>query len=320
MTVYLQSVELPGRCFLHEVLLWVAFQRLPVAMYDGRGEEIRDSTDIGNYAIEVADAVFDEAECRRVGIPLDPEYKALFEDTPRLEPSFYYDLLQRYRHDEIQQEELERQTDLAVQHYAACAAWQAHYLKAIEYPASQIFVALRGGRLEATGRLLPAAGKQEALAILDANGQDIYKLPRTRIPETFWTLQGIDFEASAAWNETVHYCHISLITAEVISAFPGAREVVSVERVGDSFALMEAGKPMPSPRPRGRPSYPWDRFHLEVAIQLQRNDMPPKKEAAIQHFQTWFAKELGIRPSRAAIGEKLTPYYEKFVRRGGQKI
>jgi hypothetical protein len=319
MTVYLQPVELPPVCFLHEVLLWVAFERLPIALYNEKGHELRDATDIGEYAIEIADTVLDEHECRRAGIPVDPEYIARLNHTSTGEPEFYRELLRKYSHDDAQVEELNQRAELAAKFVAECTSWKPNYLRAIEYPASQIFVALRGQHLNATGRLLPDLDKDRAIAILEEEDRDFYDIPRTKIPASFWTLKGIDFEASAACNETAHYCHISLSTAEVISRFPGEREVVSVERVGDSFVLVDSPKPAPSLRNRGRPSYPWDRFHLEVAAQLQRSELPSKKEAAIKYFQAWFKKELRVHPSRAVIGERLTPYYDRFVRRGGQK-
>ena len=92
-----------------------------------------------------------------------------------------------------------------------------------------------------------------------------------------------------------------------------------VEQIGDTFVLDETVKLVSKGTNRGRPSYPWERFYLEVAALLHQNSLPQKKEAAIQYFQTWFWDELRVRPSRAAIGEKLTPYYEKFMRRDGQK-
>ena len=46
---------------------------------------------------------------------------------------------------------------------------------------------------------------------------------------------------------------------------------------------------------------------------ILRGDLPPKKEAAILHFQDWFQKVIKQRPSRATIGEKLKPYYERFI-------
>jgi hypothetical protein len=91
--------------------------------------------------------------------------------------------------------------------------------------------------------------------------------------------------------------------------------------MGDTFVVNDNVRQTNPPKVlRGRPSYPWERFHLEVSALLQRNELPAKKEAAIHYFQTWFDRELSIRPSRAAIGEKLTPYYDRFIRERGQKI
>jgi hypothetical protein len=109
-----------------------------------------------------------------------------------------------------------------------------------------------------------------------------------------------------------------LETISVLSAFPGDRERLSVERIGGTYVLSETAKQPPAHRRRGRPPYPWDRFHVEVAALLQRKELPVKKEAAIQYFQSWFAGELNVRPSRAVIGEKLVPYYERFIKARGR--
>ena len=142
------------------------------------------------------------------------------------------------------------------------------------------------------------------------------QLKSDRTP-TFWNLKGIDFDASAARNGTEYYCHVSCLTEDVISLFPPAgEEVTGAKQIGKSFVLRAETKASL----RGRPPYPWEAFHWEVTAMLLAGNLPQKKEAAIQHFQQWFQQTKGIRPSRAAIGEKLTPYYEKFVRAAGQKI
>ena len=97
--------------------------------------------------------------------------------------------------------------------------------------------------------------------------------------------------------------------------------MTGVEKIGDTFILRET----PQPRMRhadlrrGRPPYPWDAFHIEVAELLQRNEMPGKKEAAIEHFQSWFRREHGVQASRSAVGQKLKPYYDRFLRSERQK-
>jgi hypothetical protein len=50
MPTFLQPVTVPERCFLSEVLLWAAFQRLPIASYTLDGKEIRETDEIGGYA------------------------------------------------------------------------------------------------------------------------------------------------------------------------------------------------------------------------------------------------------------------------------
>jgi hypothetical protein len=52
---------------------------------------------------------------------------------------------------------------------------------------------------------------------------------------------------------------------------------------------------------------------------IRRNQMPDKKEAAIEYFRAWFGRECGVQPSRAAVGEKLKPYFDKIVRPSRQK-
>jgi len=70
MPTFLQPVELPERCFLSEVLLWVAFQRLPVALYTYDGKEVRETDEVGDYKIDVADSVLSDDETKRAGIQM----------------------------------------------------------------------------------------------------------------------------------------------------------------------------------------------------------------------------------------------------------
>jgi hypothetical protein len=319
MATFFQPVAMPERCLLREVLYWVAVQRLPIFETDHEGVDIRESTEVeSGYVIEVGDRFLDPDECKRANIPVDPKYLAIVEGTATSSVSYYDEMLEKFsdvhgafrRHMEQEREEARKfEND--------CEAWHPHYLGAMEYPASKIFVALKSGQLVASGRLLPTLNTDEAATI----DRDIFEIEVTEIARDFWSLQGIDFEASAARNSTAHYCHISLRTDDVLSIFPGERAPVGgVERIGETLVVVDSTKIPVVKTKRGRPPYPWEPFHLEVAALLRSNALPDKKEATIQYFQSWFSKQLGISPSRAAIGEKLTPYYDKFVRAGRQKI
>jgi hypothetical protein len=326
MPTFLQAVILPEWCFLYEVLYWVAFQRLPVASYTLDAEEFRLSDEVEDYEAEITDSphLISEDETKFAGIPRDPKWVDWIEERSLLPASEYEKVLagRVLEGDEVFKREMMEARDAALQLEKQCREWEPHYRRAIEYPASRIFVALKGGQLKAKGKLLPALDRDEARAVLDAEGRYLNDITPADIPAHFWSLQGTDFEASAAKSETAHYyCHIMVQTNELVSLFPGEREeVVGVERVGDNFVINDRVRKLPpSPRRRGRPAYPWEPFHLEVAGLLQGGELPSKKEAAIKHFQTWFRSHLGIEPSRAAIGEKLKPYYDKFGAREGQK-
>ena len=96
MPVFLQAVDVPERCFLGEVLLWVAFQRLPTSLYDDDGQDVRDTTEASGLIPEIPEWVITEDETKRADIPPDPEYLALMGERPTSPPAFYDDLLKRY--------------------------------------------------------------------------------------------------------------------------------------------------------------------------------------------------------------------------------
>jgi hypothetical protein len=321
MPVFLQPVNVPERCFLGEVLLWAAFQRVPLSLYDLDGREVRDTTEADEVIAKNIEWKITDEETKRAGIPPDPDYRALVEDRPSLRPSFYDDLLKHYDPAPDERLRIEQERASAAVFERECEDWQVHYRRAIEYPSSQIFVALKGGQLGSTGRLVPGGNMDEAWDLLRQQDKNIFDFPVVSIPGAFWSLSGIDFQESAAGNGSEFYCHVACKTAEMFALFPGERvPITGVERVGDSFLINDANRNRPNQSARGRPAYPWEPFHLEVAALLQRGELPSKKEAAIQHFQTWFEANFGIEPSRAAIGERLKPYYDKFGKRGGQKI
>ena len=100
-----------------------------------------------------------------------------------------------------------------------------------------------------------------------------------------------------------------------------ARTVHGVERDRTSFLLSETAKKIPlrSARPGRPPKYPWGALHLEMASLIKEDKLPEKKEACVKYFQDWFRDTSGVPPSRAAVGEKLKPYYDRFVKAPDRK-
>jgi hypothetical protein len=190
MPTYLQPAILPERCFLHEELMWVAFQRLPIASYiDER--EIRETHEaFGGYAIEISDTRIFEEEAARAGIPPDPDLVAIYERL-RATKDLDDDIRGNFAEDRAKHEQ-------------ACQAWAPFYKRAIEYPSSQIFVALRSGSLRAMGRPLPSIDTDEALKLLSKDDRNIWEVEPIEIPASFWSLEGVSFDASTAKNQTMH--------------------------------------------------------------------------------------------------------------------
>jgi hypothetical protein len=316
MPTFLQQVDFPERCFLKEVLYWVAFQRLPLAFYNEDGHESRETEEIGDYAVDLRELPLSEDETARIGIPPDPDWLDLTGNSEYIHSlSFIDSLLAKSDLDAEARKSLEAERERSVKQNKEITTWLALYNRAIEYPASRIFVALRSGSLRARGRLLPAASLDAARSIIEKGRGTVFDIPISDVPPTFWSLQGINFDTSAAGNGTAYYCHISCRTDYAISLFPGEREEVGgVIKVGDSFILGEKPDLVRPNLRRGRPPYNWDGFHLELAALLHRDELPEKKEAAIEYFRDWFDREHGIKVSRSVVGEKLKPYYDKFIR------
>ena len=294
MAVFLEQVQLPDRCFLHEILCWVAFQRLPTAIYTVDGEEWRESSEVGGeYHVDIGDYI-DEAEGARAGIPQDPRYGAYLKSSPTVSTVATYDkLLEIIELDRAERAKFKLERKVAEKFEAECASWDVLYRRAIEYPASKIFVALRGGELRTAGRLLPSLVADEADKILAAEDRSFLDISPTDIPADFWTLSGIDFHSSAARSDTAHYCHVTARLADVLDLFPGERTPVSgLERIGSSYVLNEAGI-APVVKNSGLHAH-WrqERKSLGHLPRLQSNDFSPRQSGAIGDHPRRFGSDV----------------------------
>src|SRR5271166_1897965 len=79
MVTILQAMRLAERCFLSELLYWVALKRFPLAIDDLEGGEFRFSKECDLYASFVIDSPVSYSECEYAGLPPSPRYKALTE-------------------------------------------------------------------------------------------------------------------------------------------------------------------------------------------------------------------------------------------------
>jgi hypothetical protein len=346
--VYLTETVLSDMCFLVEALYWVAFQRLP-AFWTDRDSFL--SLEASDYEAESALRRLAEDECERAGLPHDPRmsfewaFEVKSDDTLEtiIEKAAQDDALtdtfdnppapREANGDPLPERSatpLREAHEEAVKLHNDLERWGPQYRKAIELPTAKVYVALREGTLSAKGILLPDLDPEKGTVALAKEGRDLSDA--VEIPREFWSIGGIFWEQSAARNENQHYCQIYCQTKDLLSVFPlesliHGVQVSGVERFGSLFVLNDSGLAITRPttqrwkRRTGRPQkYPWDDFHLEVASIIERHELPEKKEAAIELLQKWFVDRKGSSPSRTMIGERLTPYYQRFVKNAGRKM
>jgi len=319
MSTFFQPVPLAARSCLSEVLYWVAFQRLPI-------DDPPDPDDAGQIGVAGADLgemyqyIWPD-ETERAGLPLDPRCSFLSAGNVYIPVKLYDEILSQDHIAPALRKQRSFERDAIRNLEREYSQWRPLYERVVEYPRSKIFVALTEGRLAAFGRRLPAEIRVPSSQVSASRRDALREISFSEIPPSFWSLKGIDFESNCASNSQETYWDIYLITEEVLKVFPGSRErAEGIARIGIGLVADDTA-PRLSIRDgrRGRPSFPWDGFHLEVTDLIVRNEMPDKKEAAIAYFQNWFEERHRFRPSRAAVGEKLKPYFDKFVKEKGQK-
>jgi hypothetical protein len=297
--LWFEPVSLLSRCSLNEGLLWVWADRVPVSnMYRERNvfESLQDW------------------ECERLNIPPVPE------GARRAAQYFTEERLRSRSYGKLPKDAQEYHVTKGMEEAAAVGQWLPLVAVAMELPATELFLKLRRGEIEAQGKLLPAG-----VAIIDfLEDQNSYSrgdfsdLVDVVIPQDFWTMSGIDWLSNAVTARGNCYCDVSMSVEGLMSLFPGERTPVEgAQFVGDCLLVNEpAGDQMRQPpgRTRGRPpAFAWEAFHVEVTDLIKSGRMPQKKEAAIQQMLSWFASTQGGQtPSRSAVSEKLTPYYRRF--------
>jgi hypothetical protein len=297
--LWFEPVSLLPRCSLNEGLLWVWAERVPVHNI---------------YREKNAFETLQEWECEQIKIPPVPE------GVRRAAQYLTEQRLRSRNYGKMPNDAREYHVAKGMEEAEAVRQWQPLVRAAMELPATELFLKLRRGEIEATGKRLP-----DGVEIIDfLEDQNSYSrgkfdnLPDSVIPHDFWTGSGIDWLSNALTAHGSCYCDVSMLVEQLMRLFPGERvPVVGAEFVGNCVLIKEPAegsiRPLPRKAPGRPPVFPWDAFHVEVADLIKSGRMPRKKEAAIQHMIGWFAStQPGQVPSRSAVSEKLTPYYRRF--------
>jgi hypothetical protein len=294
-------------------LHWLAFRRLPISKCTEDGDA-RFSDEEGYESPASFNDVVTDTECTLAGLALNPEYAALLADRWFHDLDFYERML-ALDLKETELNRLRRERAEAVEFHHNVAVWQASCDAYLEYFEARIFVDLREGKIQGSAVEVPGKDGSEASEYIYAEEIALAKQPNVQIPPKISIASKIDWKNSAIVAGSV-FCWIHFSTEGTIAAYPipSSTAIGNVIPVGDLYVLdTRDHAELTTPSRRGRPPLPWDRFHLEVAALVKADALPRKKEAAIHQFTEWFRNELGIIVSRSSIGQKLAPYYDRFV-------
>lgn len=297
--LWFEPVSLLPRCSLNEGLLWVWAERVPVHNV---------------YREKNAFETLQDWECEEIKIPPAPEgirRAAQYLTEERLRSRNYRNMPKDAREYHIAK---------GMEEAEAVRQWLPLVRVAMELPATELFLKLRRGEIQAMGKRLPSGADIIDFVEQDNayGGSDFDDLSDEVIPHDFWTGSGIDWLSNAVTANSSTFCDVSMSVEVLMRLFPGERDpVVGAEYVGNCVLIKETAEDSIRPllrKARGRPPiFAWEAFHVEVADLIKSGRMPRKKEAAIQHMISWFAKmPEGQVPSRSAVSEKLTPYYRRF--------
>jgi hypothetical protein len=336
MRIVLKPFWIAEECFLLEAFLWVAFNRFPLSeIMPDHGDFRFDANRHDEYSPYIPDThgYIESEEAIRAGLPRNPEWDALFDDTRIPDISFFdpdlsssHDLfVEKITGKSISKEDREQSVRLAfsdlypnvdfeeakaeaLKRSQAQKDWDEKYEECAELTKTKIYLALREGKIDAVGRHIPANFEEN---------ENFYwtMSEHVSIPADYWRLEGIDWKQSASNNKKGHYCHICVNTEQLMSAFPSPdpEQAKSIQIIADQYILNEedASKPLPKGN-RGRPSKNWDAFYAEAMFRVYEGDLPDKQDAFIAGMQEWCTKNWGGNIGRSTISEKISPFYNRY--------
>lgn len=317
MTKYtiLQPAFPPDFCYLIEILYWRAFGRFPEepGTIDEPWRTYRDVRE--SYEAPTPSGLeLDDEECAYAGIPKDPTMQNLLNGDELLDVEHIKQMMEASKKHSLDwKDDFEKRLPLAIAHEAEVKIWEGSYNQYIDQFRNEICLDLQRGALRAKGTELPMPDVDDSIVELEENDQWLDDIEPSEIPASHWNMRNIDWEDGTMFGRERSYIWIHITVEDMLNRYPPDLIVKSGEafRIGTSVAVVSTAvsKVSKDKRRTGRPSYPWDQFHVEIARMYRDGHMPEKKEAAIASLQQWYHEQTGKSVSRTALGDKLTPYF-----------
>jgi hypothetical protein len=171
---------------------------------------------------------------------------------------------------------------------------------------------LHDGRLSARGKkLAQTVGTDDARDIDLPVDSSIESIPRE-----FWASAKVDWIANCAQGRGATYKFIQVLTDDLFKVFPlpEVRPASDVLQMGDNFVFSgELSTEPVMPTLKGRPPYPWDEFHVEVAKRVKQGTLWEKQDAFINDMQEWCRNRWGREVGISTLKQKIKPYYDALV-------
>jgi hypothetical protein len=320
----LRQVVPPANCYLLEALYWRAFGRFPEMIHDDEGRDWRFSVEtLDNFTPPICEPIeLTDEECGYAELPQDPRMKAMDEGKSYSDLEHYDSLLSLDFEpaDPTWRCKYTEERKAAAEYYREVDRWMVGFADYIDQFRIELCLKLRRGELVVYGTKLPDPNKDVAAKILDESNRWLTDLEVVQVPKESWIFETINWNESAIYGSNQSFVWIHLSVEDLLKVFPPGvlLEGKNISVIGATYALNSSPISAGSNRNKslGRPALPWTDFHVEVARMFRDNEMPKKKEAAIAELQLWFKKTLNREVSRAAIGEKLKPYFDSLIWKG----
>jgi len=312
---------------LYEALLWIVFHRIPIISLSENNIDCRIDNEIID-GIEIDQFHIDEVtqeEYKNAGLPINPYIEAKLKCGYCVDPKQFDDAIADTTND-TKKYFLDKKK--AAEHFFRMKQrWDRLYANFIERQKIKLYSCFCDGTIEPVGKLLPVNTIKEYHNPYDSNEYDfehhfddnMYHITWTQIPRDFWLLNKIYWRDSMADGTCGAYCLIVIDTEQLFEAFPPPNDgpILQVSQIGSNYIFTnDQGQAVsPPPSTRGRPSLPWDEFHVEMARRLQAGELPDKQEAAIEDMREWCHQRWQKNVGRSTLLLKIKPYYDAFFRK-----
>jgi hypothetical protein len=305
--------EVADRCYLSEALLWAAFGRLPLKILNDQPDTRDEGSDVAPFAQspEIEPVILEE--CNRAGLPLRPIWQSAYshlmpEDLSLLIDREHsdekkYELLCAYREAEKFQERL--------------LDWNRKFDEFTDQPRLKLLQALQEERLGSTGKKFPLSTIIDSVRCMN---EDTSKFVlRDPIRPDFWSSATIDWGESFAEglleDRATAYGLILIDVAELLKEFPlpNGEPYGGVSKCGD-YLILTSDDDILGGAKRGRPSYNWIDFHVEMAKRV-KNGLPTKMDACVSEMEVWCERKWNRFVGISTLKGYIKPYYDEFVRK-----